>query len=234
MPSDLPAPPTPSSVRAAAPAGARADVTQRALLQSIVEAARVVFGATAASVLLVDADRDELVFEAVAGEGEEHLIGTRFPADTGIAGWVATSGLPLMADDVADSPQFALDAAESTGYVPRSLMAAPVMRDGDCIGVLEVLDRGTRPRGDLADVDLLGLLATELGLALELLVRHRWTRDHGSGDPADGDPDSRLLSSIAERLPTASGPAAATAGRLLAVAEQLLIEDASVSDAVKD
>nr|BFE80730.1 hypothetical protein GCM10020093_033310 [Planobispora longispora] len=46
------------------------DVTQRRLLQSIVEVACRVFGAAAASVFLVDRGTGELVFEAVAGEGE--------------------------------------------------------------------------------------------------------------------------------------------------------------------
>ena len=95
-----------------------------------------------------------------AGEGEEHLVGTGFPSDTGIAGWVAMSCQPLLVDDVSASPQFARSSAESTGYVPK---AAPLITDGECIGVLEVLDRGSRDRGELGDVDLLGLLATELG-----------------------------------------------------------------------
>ncbi len=155
-------------------ANGRADITERNLLQSIVEVARSVFGAAAASVFLLDQQTDELVFEAVAGEGEEDLVGTRFPSGTGLAGWVVMSGQSLLVDDVNQSPQFARDAAESTGYVPTSIMAAPLIRNGDCIGVLEVLDRGTRQRGDLSDVDLIGMLATEVALALDLLVRLRW------------------------------------------------------------
>lgn len=46
-----------------------AELRQRRLLQSIVEVARSVFGAAAASVLLVDEADGDLVFEAVAGEG---------------------------------------------------------------------------------------------------------------------------------------------------------------------
>lgn len=112
------------------------DLSQRRLLQSIVEVARSVFGAAAASVFLVDQDSGDLVFEAVCGEGEEQLVGSRFPGDTGIAGWVASSGQPLLVDDVSQSPQFASGAAESTGYVPRSIMAAPLISHGEC------LDRG--------------------------------------------------------------------------------------------
>ena len=195
------------------------DITQRQLLQSIVEVARSVFSAAAASVFLLDRAKGTLVFEAVAGEGEEHLVGTGFPSDTGIAGWVAMSCQPLLVDDVSASPQFARSSAESTGYVPKSIMAAPLITDGECIGVLEVLDRGSRDRGELGDVDLLGLLATELGAAVELLIRLRWV----SGHPPDGATSrADLLRRVAQRLPGAPEPIAAAVDQLLATADQLL------------
>jgi signal transduction protein with GAF and PtsI domain len=207
-----------SSARSAPAAGE--DITQRKLLQSIVEVARSVFAAAAASVFLVDRTDGTLVFEAVSGEGEEELVGRRFPGGTGIAGWVASFGQPLLVDDVADSPQFARDAAESTGYVPRSIMAAPLIREGECIGVLEVLDRDTRPRGDLGDVGLLGMLATEVALALDLLVHLRMRS--GSATESPDSTDAALIQRIAGRLPHAGGPVAATVRRLLQTAADLL------------
>lgn len=73
------------------------------------------------------------------------------------------------------SDRFARDAAASTGYVPASIMAAPLIADGECIGVLEVLDRHTRgtnaPGRELDDIELLGLLATQAALSLALLRR---------------------------------------------------------------
>lgn len=198
------------------------DITERSLLQSIVEVARSVFGAAAASVFLLDQQSGELVFEAVAGEGEEQLIGTRFPSGTGLAGWVVTSGQSLLVDDVSQNAQFAREAAESTGYVPNSIMAAPLIRSGECIGVLEVLDRGARPRGDLSDVDLIGMLAAEVALALDLLVRLRWlaAEPEPAGSAAGGD--LAALRRIAERLPAATEPVASTVSRLLATADDLL------------
>jgi GAF domain-containing protein len=194
------------------------DLSQRRLLQSIVEVARSVFGAAAASVFLVDQESGELVFEAVCGEGEDHLVGSRFPGDTGIAGWVASSGQPLLVDDVSQSPQFAPGAAKSTGYVPRSIMAAPLISHGECLGVLEVLDRGARQRGELGDVDLLGLLAAELGMAVELLSPAG--NAHGSGQL-----DVPLLQRVAERLPSAPEPVANTVMGLLAMVDTLLSRD---------
>ena len=49
----------------------------RALLNSVAETARAIFGAKAASIFLYDERTDELVFEAVAGSGADTLIGRR-------------------------------------------------------------------------------------------------------------------------------------------------------------
>jgi GAF domain-containing protein len=214
-----------SSISSAEYDAGDADIVQRRLLQSIVEVACRVFGAAAASVFLIDRNSGDLVFEAVSGEGEGRLVGKHFPSGTGIAGWVAMFGQPLLVDEVTESEQFARDAAESTGYVPRSIMAAPLIKDGECIGVVEVLDRGSRPRGDLGDVDLLGMLATETAIALEMLIQLRW------GNGADAGPrsalsggDLALLQRVAERLPGA-GPAAQTVRTLLATADELLASE---------
>ncbi|MEV6979234.1 GAF domain-containing protein [Kitasatospora sp. NPDC093806] len=198
-----------------------AGLRQRRLLQSVVEVARSVFGAAAASVLLVDEADGDLVFEAVAGEGEHHLLGTRFPAGTGIAGWALMTGQPVVVDDVTENPQFARAAAESTGYVPRSIMAAPLICEGDCIGVLSVLDRDSRPRCDLGDVASLGLLATEMATVLELLLHLRSTPPVAPAAPSAA-PDLAVLQRVAARLPTAPEQVAATVTKLLAMADDLL------------
>ncbi len=195
------------------------DITQRRVLQSIVEVARSIFGAAAASVFLLERETGDLVFEAVAGEGEALLPGTRFPSGTGIVGWTAQCGQPLVVDDVSDTPLFSREAAESTGYVPHSIMAAPLFHGGDCIGVLEVLDRDSRQRFDFHDLDSLGMLATEIAAVLELLARVRPTRDD---EAQDALLDMPLLRRVAERLPAATGQVRATVAKLLVMADELL------------
>lgn len=205
------------------PAVNRPDLTQSRLLQSIVEVARSFYGAAAASVFLLEDQTGDLVFEAVAGNGQSSLHGARFPAGTGIAGWTVMCGQPLLIDDVSDNPRFSRDAAASTGYVPRSIMAAPLFHDGDCVGVLEVLDRESRPRCDLGDLDALGLLATETAAALALLVRLRSLENElgGGNGAAAGMP---LLRRVADRLPTASAQVSATVTKLLVMADELLAD----------
>ncbi len=158
-------------LRAAVAAGVSgSEESYRRLLGAIVEVARSIFQAKASSVLLLDEATNELVFEAVAGEGEEKLLGTRLPGGTGIAGWVAATRQPLVLEDVDQDPRFARDAAESTGYVPKGLMAVPLLHDEEALGVLSVLDR--QAKFTLQEMELLGLFASQAAVALDL---HRKT-----------------------------------------------------------
>ena len=129
------------------------------LLRRVVTTACALFGAAAATVFLLDEQRGELVFEAVSGEGESYMVGRRFPASRGIAGWVLSAHEPLVVADLATSPVFAKDLAETTGYVPRSLMAAPLLYGEEAVGVMEVLDPAPAPADPLAAGNLLALLA---------------------------------------------------------------------------
>jgi len=152
----------------------------RELLRSVVEVARAIFRAKASSVLLLDEASNELVFEAVVGEGEETLLGQRFPAGTGVAGWVLATSTPLVIEDVARDPRFAKDVAEDTGYVPEGLMAVPLLHEERALGVLEVLDR--QAKFTLEEMELLGLFAAQAAIALDLLQRAREAEAALGGD----------------------------------------------------
>jgi GAF domain-containing protein len=173
-----------SELQAAVAAGVvGSEESFRALLAAIVEVARSIFGARASSILLLDEETDELVFEAVVGEGEDELLGVRFPAGKGIAGWVLATRTPLVIEDVRTDPRFASDVAEGTGYVPSGLMAAPLLHDEDALGVLEVLDRPEASLFSLQEMELLGLFANQASIAVDLLLRSRKAeRVLGSGE----------------------------------------------------
>jgi GAF domain-containing protein len=176
---------TGDELRAAVAAGVLgSEQGHQELLRSIAEVARAIFHAHAASIFLLDEESDELVFEAIAGEGSDRLIGTRFPSSTGIAGWVLVTRQPLVLEDVSHDPRFAKDVAEATGYVPQGLMAVPLLHDERALGVLEVLDRRARPGAALEEIDLLGLFAGQAAIALDLLQAARRARAtlEGSGE----------------------------------------------------
>ncbi|QMU74349.1 GAF domain-containing protein [Streptacidiphilus sp. P02-A3a] len=177
----------------------QAERDHQELLRSVVDTARGLFGAAAASVFLLDAETDELVFEAVSGAGEGHLVGERFPASRGIAGWVLAAQEPLVVGDLATHPTFARDLAETTGYVPRSLMAAPLLRGEEPIGVMEVLDPVPSTVSPLGAAELLSLFAGQAAIALGVLRRSRTA--HRLLVQEDGEPTglaevARLLDSL--------------------------------------
>jgi GAF domain-containing protein len=190
--------------------------TYRALLQSIVDVARAIFGAEASSVFLYDEDTDELVFEAVSGQGGDTLVGTRFPSSTGIAGFALVTRQPLVVDDLSNVPRFSRERAASTGYVPNSIVASPLLHDERTLGVLSVLDRAEdRPFG-VAELELLSRFSAQAAIGLDLLLRARRARAALAGDGSaavvarvaslleeeDGDEGLRLLEAL-ERLLTA-------------------------------
>jgi GAF domain-containing protein len=167
------------------------------LLRSVVEVARAIFGAKASSVFLLDEDADELVFAAVAGDEEQHLVGMRMPSSTGIAGWVLVTRQPLVLDDLENDPRHARDVAESTGYVPKGLMAVPLLHEERVLGVLQVLDRPRRSRFTLQEMELLGLFGNQAAIALDLLQRGRRAR----AVLDDGQSSAAELAEAVEALP---------------------------------
>jgi GAF domain-containing protein len=197
-----------------------AEESYRSLLQSIVEVARAIFRAKASSIFLLDEEADELVFEAVAGEGADALIGRRFPSSTGIAGFVLVSRQPLVVEDVLEDPRFGREAAESTGFVPKGLMAAPLLHEERALGVLEVLDRPQDARFTLAEMDLLGLFANQAAIALDLLQRARRAQAALAGEG-----DLAVVARVAATLESrreAEDDSREAALRLLADLEKLL------------
>jgi GAF domain-containing protein len=209
-------------LRAAVAAGVLgAEEDFRRLLTSVVEVARAIFHAKASSIFLLDEKTDELVFEAVAGEGADTLVGKRFPSSTGIAGWVLVTRQPLVIEDVTTDPRFGREAAESTGFVPKGLMAVPLLHEERSLGVLEVLDRPSDSRFSLQEMDLLSLFANQAAIALDLLQRARQAQgvlaDHG-----DVAVLARVAAALGEDEEEEEGTRRQAGLRLLAALEELL------------
>jgi putative methionine-R-sulfoxide reductase with GAF domain len=153
--------------------GRRAEIAGRlelggteAVLRSIVEAAALLFEAEAASLALFDAARNVLVFRVAAGAQGQGVVGLEIPSDRGLVGYVFSTGQALAISDVARDPRFGRAFAEQTQYVPRSIVAAPLVDDRGTIGVLEVLDKRTEATFSIRDVELAGVFARQASVAI--------------------------------------------------------------------
>jgi len=138
-----------------------------ALLDSIVEAAARIFGAGAASILLVNEDEQVLEFRVAYGPAGKKLVGTKYPLDKGIAGYVVMTGQPIATSQVSKDARWDREFAESTGYVPESILATPLLSGDRIIGVMEVLDKIDATSFGIQDMELLGMFARQAALAID-------------------------------------------------------------------
>jgi GAF domain-containing protein len=208
-----------SGLRAAVAAGVLGSGgSHRALLGAIVDVARAIFRANASSILLLDEAAGELVFEAVSGEGEGSLVGMRFPAGAGIAGWVLATQEPLVLEDVGKDPRFARDVAAGTGFVPKALLAAPLLIEERSLGVLEVLDPPADAQLGLRQLELVGLFARQAAIAVDLLGRARRAEEV----LAQTGRDSEVVARLAEALEGLEGERREAAVRLLTALADVL------------
>jgi GAF domain-containing protein len=138
----------------------------RAVLQSVVEATVALFEAEASSIALYDPVSDRLVFEVAAGQQGQGVIGVSIKPDQGIAGYVYTTGQALALSDVERDPRFGRAVAEKTAYLPRSIVAVPLVDGHGTIGVLEVLDKRSQTAFSLRDIELAGVFARQAAIAI--------------------------------------------------------------------
>lgn len=164
---------TDAALAALVAAARRSDVGRRLqgdietrLLQSIVDATVQLFDAEAASIALFEQDPDRLEFRVAAGEQGAGAIGLTVPPTQGIVGFVYSTGQALSLSDVGNDPRFNRGAAEQTGYVPRSIAAAPLLDEQGTVGVLQVLDKRGSPTFSLRDMELIAVFAGQATVAI--------------------------------------------------------------------
>lgn len=153
--------------------GRRAEIARRlelgsaeAVLRSVVEAAVALFEAEAASVALYEPARNLLVFRVAAGAQGQGVVGLEIAPDHGLVGYVFSSGQALAIADVRADPRFGRSFAEQTEYVPRSIVAVPLLDERGTLGVLEVLDKRSEASFSLRDVELAGVFARQATVAI--------------------------------------------------------------------
>lgn len=151
------------------------------LLSDTMQLAADVIDAGAASLMLIDEDRQELVFEVSHGSRSKMLRQQRIPLDEGIAGWVARNGYPVIVNDARTDPRFSHRVDVRTGFLTQSIAAVPLKIKGRIIGVLEVLNKYSGAGFNQEDVRLMSSIAAQAAIALEnarLYQQVRQERDH--------------------------------------------------------
>jgi GAF domain-containing protein len=193
--------------------GRRAEIARRlelgsaeAVLRSVVEAAVALFEAEAASIALYEPARNLLVFRVAAGAQGQGVVGLEIPPDRGLVGYVFSSGQALAIADVRADPRFGRDLAQQTQYVPRSIVAVPLLDERGTLGVLEVLDKRSEASFSLRDVELAGVFARQATVAIRASRVERETAmllrevigALAGGEAPDGGVETLVVAALAD------------------------------------
>jgi diguanylate cyclase (GGDEF)-like protein len=138
----------------------------RKVIELVVERIRQLIPSEAWSLMMVDEEKQELVFEAALGARARDVAAFRLKIGEGVAGWVAESGKPAIVNDVARDPRFSARVDTRTQFETRSILCAPLVSRGRTIGVLEIINKKGGPF-TRQDLQLVLTLVEPCAIAIE-------------------------------------------------------------------
>ena len=133
------------------------------VLQSVVSSALTLMDADGCNIMLVDQAKGELSVQASLGVVRQAPGEASQRVGDGIAGWVAQTGEPLLAQADNLPPQLRNLSARDRAA---SAVSVPLKASGRTLGVITVTSQDRR-RFSESDVHLLSRLAADAGMALE-------------------------------------------------------------------
>ncbi len=136
------------------------------ILTLITSQAIQIMNVAAASVALLDEQRQDVWFAAASGKGAHSVIGVRMARGRGVAGWVTEHGQPVIVPDVYTDQRFFPGIDEHSGFTTRSILCVPLQTKGHTIGAIEVMNKGDGIFNQ-DDQELLQALAAPAATAIE-------------------------------------------------------------------
>jgi diguanylate cyclase (GGDEF)-like protein len=137
------------------------------ILSRIMDKVKEMTKADAWSVLLVDPETGELVFEKTDVKKTKQIRKLRLKLGEGIAGWVAREGIPVIVPDVSKDERFFGKIDKAFHFKTKSLMCVPVKISNQVLGVLELVNRTTNEPFRKEDLDLMMKLVDFTAIAIE-------------------------------------------------------------------
>ena len=138
-------------------------------LEFIIQEVQELLAVRGASVILLDAEKQEFYFPVANFEDagtEERMREIRFPADKGVAGHVYRTGKPLIVPDYPRSPYFFPVVDMKSGYQTLNMLDVPIQIPERMIGVLCAVNK-KEGEFDQTDVEFLSAIASAVAFPIE-------------------------------------------------------------------
>lgn len=137
------------------------------LLSQIMHIAKKVIGSEASSLMLIDENSGNLVYEVALGEKCDTIKNNFFlEKGKGIAGWVAETGKPLLVVDVKKEEKFFPGVDQATGFKTRSILCVPMKVHNKIIGVLEAMNPTDHDAFDQSDIEIFSAFSSLAAIAI--------------------------------------------------------------------
>lgn len=122
-------------------ARAKPEEKEEQLISSIMRMTHNALQASASSLLLLDEKEQELYFKFADGPVGQKVKRLHISRQSGITGWIARNGKPLMVNDPEKNANFYRHIDDATGFKTKSIIGVPIIIGDKVIGVIEVLNK---------------------------------------------------------------------------------------------
>jgi len=120
----------------------------------------------AASILLLDKEKNELYFKASLGKKSQEIKKYKVKVGQGIAGWVAEKGKSLIVDDVTRDNRWQKYFDNAIKFKTKSIICVPLILEKEIVGVMEVINKKDKTYFDKNDEEILNSFANQVVIAL--------------------------------------------------------------------
>jgi Nif-specific regulatory protein len=147
------------------------------LLTQILDSATRLCEGEASSLLLVNHETQELYFEVALGSKGAEVKKFTVKLGEGIVGWVAKHNKSIVVNDVVNDKRHLSAISKQIGYPSKTIMAVPMRNKGECIGVIEILNKKNEKYFSQDDLEWLEIFANQAALAIQNAKSFEKVRD---------------------------------------------------------
>jgi Nif-specific regulatory protein len=147
------------------------------LLTQILDSATRLCEGEASSLLLVNHETQELYFEVALGSKGAEVKKFTVKLGEGIVGWVAKHNKSIIVNDVINDKRHLSAISKQIGYPSKTIMAVPMRNKGECIGVIELLNKKNEKYFSQDDLEWLEIFANQAALAIQNAKSFEKVRD---------------------------------------------------------
>ncbi len=138
-----------------------------ALLNLIMQEAEAAVEAEASCIALYDPEDNRLHIKFAPCEESDSVKHLSQAIEQGILGAAASTNTFVLVEDAQNDPRWDPTNDRKSGFTTRSILATPIKRRDELLGVLEVINKRGDPRFTETDGKLLEVVANQAAVAIE-------------------------------------------------------------------